>query len=624
MKANVAKNRIFALIAVLVVATSAFCAMLLPTCGVAYATKWGNTDTSELIYYNDGFLDVQGAKAVVDTWDKSKVSSPIVIAIIDTGIDLQHELFDGVLVKNANGDVLGYNTDGANSDGSVDISDHTSKHGSEIAGVVAMLIKEFGLEQYIKIYPIKANNKGENRFNISNLTKALDWSVTQAKADVINMSLGYSKSDYESQSSSLRSAFEVALSKAEQTAVVVAAAGNRRSTNENRNQAFYPASLEGVVSVANEGNDGKIYSTSYYHDTTDICAPGQAIYTSKGFNVTSRYGTADGTSLSAASVSFASALLKMRLIVEGKATQAQTISRMISRLPYPKKVGVSDYTFPALNLKTVVQTSLESGQIDLGYKAPAGISLAHNGTIGTGDYTGLIYMRADSVTPVEFIAKLTPLGAVDPEIENSVEWTVQTIKDADDYTVMDEQSLGTGAMMTFKASMGGDYIVKAKLPYYDLEATQQIHVEFAQYYVGEVRVTLADKANLDVDDAPSHATLYTKETTRFALTGVQYLNPYTETKWFVNGKYVASGATFDFKPSKAGTYYITAQFGDNAKVDFDYKFTAEVKSFILRPLDLSLLIVGCALALGAAIAVTVIAVKKKKHAVLETESEKEE
>lgn len=623
MKANLAKNRIFALIAVLVVATSAFCAMLLPTCGVAYATKWGNTDTSELIYYNDGFLDVQGAKAVVDTWDKSKVTAPIVIAIIDTGIDLQHELFDGVLVKNANGDVLGYNTDGANPDGSVDISDHSSKHGSEIAGVVAMLIKEFGLEQYIKIYPIKANNKGENKFNISNLTKALDWAVTKAKADVINMSLGYSKRDYESQSSSLRGAFEVALSKAEQTAVVVAAAGNRRAINENRNQAFYPASLEGVVSVANEGNDGKIYSTSYYHDTTDICAPGQAIYTSKGFNIASKYGTADGTSLSAASVSFASALLKMRLIVEGKATQAQTISRMISRLPYPKNVVVSDYTFPALNLKTVVQTSLDSGQIDLGYKAPTGISLAHNGTIGTGDYTGLIYMRADSVTPVEFIAKLTPLGAVDPEIENSMEWTVQTIKDADDYTVMDEQSLGTGAIMTFKAPRGGDYIVKAKLPYYDFEATQQIHVEFAQYYVGEVRVTLADKANLDVDDAPSRATLYTKETTRFALTGVQYLNPYTETKWFVNGKYVASGATFDFKPNKAGTYYITAQFGD-AKVDFGYKFTAEVKSFILRPLDLSLLIVGCTLALGAAIAVTVVVVKKKKHAALETESEKEE
>lgn len=623
MKAKEAKNKIIAVIAVLVVAASAFCAMFFPTCGVAYATTWGNTDTSDLVYFNDGFLDVRGAKAVVDTWDKSKVTSPIVIAIIDTGIDLQHELFDGVLVKNSNGDVLGYNTNGANPDGSVDISDHTSKHGSEIAGVIAMLIKEFGLEQYIKIYPIKANNIGENKFNISNLTKALEWAVGEANADVINMSLGYTKKDYESNGSSARSAFEIALSKAEQTAVVVAAAGNRQATNENRNQQFYPASIDGVVSVANEGNDGKIYSTSYYHDTTDICAPGQDIYTSKGFNIASRYGTASGTSLSAASVSFASALLKMRLIVEGKATQAQTISRMISRLPYPKNVSVSTYTIPALNLKTVVQTSLDSGQIDLGYKAPTGISIAHNGTIGTGDYTGLVYMRADSITPVEFIAKLTPLGAVDPEIENSIEWSLQTIKDADDYTVMAEQSLGTGAIMTFVAQRGGDYIVKAKIPYYDFEATQQIHIEFAQYYVGEVRVTLADKANLDVDDAPSRATLYTKETTTFALTGVQYLNPYTETKWFVNGEYVASGNTFDFKPSKAGTYYITAQFGDNAKVDFDYKFTAEVKSFILRPLDLSLLIAGCTLALGAAIAVTIISVKKKKKRTAE-QTEKEE
>ena len=95
---------------------------------------------------------------------------------------------------------------------------------------------------------------------------------------------------------------------------------------------------------------------------------------------------------------------------------------------------------------------------------------------------------------------------------------------------------------------------------------------------------------------------------------MKYLNPDVETKWFVNGEYVASGSTFDFTPKKASVYYITAQYGDNAKVDFEFKFTADVKSFILRPLDLSMLIVGLVLAATVAATAIVIAVRKKNAA----------
>lgn len=140
-----------------------------------------------------------------------------------------------------------------------------------------------------------------------------------------------------------------------------------------------------------------------------------------------------------------------------------------------------------------------------------------------------------------------------------------------------------------------------------------MHVEYGKYYVGEVRVTFADRAGDDVSIAPSSATLYTTETTSFALTGVKYLDPNTETKWYVNGEYAASGATFDFTPEKAGTYYITARFGDNSIVDFQYKFTATVKPFILRPLDLSMLIVGLTIALATIITVVVIVVKRESR-----------
>lgn len=47
-------------------------------------------------------------------------------------------------------------------------------------------------------------------------------------------------------------------------------------------------------------------------------------------------------------------------------------------------------------------------------------------------------------------------------------------------------------------------------------------------------------------------------------------------------------------------------------VDYQYKFTANVKSFVSRPFDLSMLIVGLVIAAAVATTITVIAVRKKK------------
>lgn len=99
MKLTLANKRIIAIIAVLVILASVLSAVLIPASYVACATNWGGKDTANLSYYKDGFLDVQGAKAVVDTWDFSRIDKPIVIAVIDTGIDTAHELLTAYLPK---------------------------------------------------------------------------------------------------------------------------------------------------------------------------------------------------------------------------------------------------------------------------------------------------------------------------------------------------------------------------------------------------------------------------------------------------------------------------------------------------------------------------------------------
>lgn len=614
-------KKTMAIVLLVAILSASVFAMIFSPSSVADAFSWGGKDFESLWYYGADYLDIAAAKDIVAKWDKSKIAKPVVIAVVDTGIDAKHELFAddkngvSVLSKNAKGDILGYNSlSGADSEGNVDISDATSKHGSAVAGSIAMLIREFGLENYIKIYPIKANNQKEDTFKLTSLTGALDWAVNNANADIVNMSLGLTAEDIANLKKDKKlteteeSAFATAVENARRKSVVVAAAGNKKS-DQNANDLFYPAAYPGVVSVMNQYKN-ELYSTSNFGATYTLCAPGYGIWTSKGYQTASTYGTEQGTSMSATFASFATALLKLRCQIEGKDTDSVKLAKTVSAL-LTKTLAKNDLTFRCLDFKSIASGDIDSIKFD--YETPKSVAIRHNGTLGTGDYAGMIYMRADSASPIEFLAQVNPVGKVDPDIENTLEWSVTRIKSADDDTaVSDPTKIGSGTSTVYMPTRGGDFVITAKIPGYAVVQTVQIHVEYGNYYVGEVRVTLANEAQKDVSDAPSSATLYSTETTRFALTGVKYLNPDVETKWYVNGKYVASGETFDFTPKKAGTYYITAKYGDNAPVDYQYKFTANVKSFIARPFDLSMLVVGLVLIVAAVTTVTVISVRKKK------------
>ena len=626
MKGLSCNKTIITLLLVALVLASVF-AVFTPSQTVE-ALIWGGKDSSDLWYYGKDYLDVDSAREVVKTWNLSKVSKPIVIAVIDTGIDAKHDLFAddengvSVLAKNDKGEILGYNSyKGADENGNVDISDASSKHGSAVAGNIAMLIREFGLENCIKIYPIKANTTGatnttgDSTFKLESLSRALDWAVDNAKADVVNMSLGLTGGDIESLIKSKQltqdeaNAFEVAVEKARRNAVVSAAAGNNKKSDQNASDLFYPAAYPGVLSAMNQYKS-ELYSTSNFGSTYTLCAPGFGIYTSKGYQSSkSVYGTEQGTSMSASFVSFAAALLKLRCEIEGRNVDSVTLAQLVEAI-MTKTLKKNDVEYKTLDLNAIVTTDLDG--VKIGYEQPKSIIVKHDGKVGEGDYAGMVYMRADNAYELTLYAQIDPVGKVDPDVENALEWTVQQIASADDDTPVSEAvSIGKGTSVKYTPKRGGDFIVKAKIPGYSATQSVQIHIEYGIYYVGEVRVTLADNAQKDVSEAPSSATIYTRETTRFALTGVKYLNPDVETKWYVNGEYVASGEVFEFTPKKAGTYYITARYGDNAMVDFQYKFTANVKSAVLRPLDLSFLIVGLVAAVAIVVTVTVFAVRKK-------------
>lgn len=595
------KKLTITLLLVALVATSFLCCFA-PS--VAHAYTYGGTDTSSLWYYGEDFLNVASAKQVVSGWDLSEIKEPIVIAVIDTGINAGHELFKNVLLKNADGDILGYNSTTKPTDGNVIIADDSNdSHGTAIAGTIAMLIKEFNLEDYIKIYPIKANKTDStNEFSIESLTKAIEWAST--RADVINMSLGFTSENYKAKSVNERNAFETAIESARRQAVIVGASGNKATSSSANDEGYAPASLPGVIGAMSQTANNTLADKSHYGANYTLCAPGTNIYTAsvKG------YQTVSGTSQASAITSFASALLKLRLEVEGKTNDAIALANIISNIS-KKTISHGESKYGALDLAEIVSIQTDSL---VNYVKPTDIELMFSGATGTGDYANSIYMRADDVKELALIARVLPIAQTDPDLEQGIEWYIYKVSDEGEQ-VGEQTLIGKGASINYTPTKGGQYEIVAKHPSYDITSKpQSLYVEFGNYYVGEVRVTLLQNAGEDVNSAPSRKVLYTHEKTSFALTGVKYLDDSVETKWFVNGEYVSSGSVFDFKPTKSGTYYITAQYGNQAEVDFQFKFTAEVKSVIAKPLYLSLLIVGCVLVIGGTVTAIAVVNHKKK------------
>ncbi|MBR4801093.1 MAG: S8/S53 family peptidase [Clostridia bacterium] len=642
-----AKNLSIVLVAIIVAAVFA-----LPFCqaDVAYAQSFGGVEYNTLWYYDELNLDL--AKQVIAGWDLSKVKEPIVIACIDTGINTAHELFDGVIATDKDGG-NGYNV----AKNSTNIADELDYHGTRVAGVMAMLIKELGLQDYIKIYPIKTNEvknvDGKQRatFSSANVTKAIDLAVgDKVKASVINMSFASSGEDWNT-TESLQTAYQNAV----KTTVLVAASGNGDGRNvttgiDSARTPFYPAASEYVLGVMGYNDEDKIYSSSNYGDKYDIAVPEREIRTAGNSNP--NYTTFNGTSAGAPFVSVAAALLKLRYIVEGKFSVANGVQN-------PTGLGFSSM-LSILNSKQVTKGDDKFGTLDIGlvltqdfgeagnYHSPTAIVVTHDGEYGTGTYEHTIFQYADAISNVTFTAKVYPLAKTNPALDETIEWYIKDVSNAvepENENSDDEQAAqkteeeiiqetygklsGNGTTFTFTAPHGGDFEIRALLRYGNkyLNAMYSVHVEYLPYYPGEVRVTLDGDQADGVDDAPASCEIYANKTVLLGLTGIEYVDQTVQIKWYVNGEEVKvngetySGTTFNFAPKKAGTYVISAKYGDRAVIKGEYTFTVTAKSVMTNPTNIALVAVAGAMVLGGATAAVLLMLKKKKAVPVEQPQE---
>lgn len=277
-------------------------------------------------------------------------NNPVLVAVIDTGINASHELFDGVLCDEG----LWYNAI-ENERGRDYINDNCYNgnligHGTHVAGIVAQEIKKYGLEDYIKILPVKAgDSKGSFKdVAVVNAISYVGNLATQDKTIVINMSL---TSYYWGKNSDV----DVAVQSAVREGVIVcAAAGNDRKNSASSGYSLgSPACLENVIGVMNYGEGLIPAPKSNYGTAYDIAAPGQEIISAAKSGATEPYCTKDGTSMATPFVSFAAAVLEIRF-----SRKSATVYDVMTSTPAVATGTVSYgngvYTAKKLNLSAFV------------------------------------------------------------------------------------------------------------------------------------------------------------------------------------------------------------------------------------------------------------------------------
>lgn len=188
-------------------------------------------------------------------WEETTGLDDVIIAIVDTGVDLQHPDLINKLYSD------GY--DFVNDDEEAD-DDHG--HGTHVAGIAAAETDNnegiAGVAWNCKILPVKVmDTEGEGYY--SWMISGIDYAVQQG-ADVINLSLG---GDVDS--ANLKSIIEAAF---ENDVVVVASAGN------DNNPVLFPAAYdEYCLAVAASDFDDLRPEWSNFGPEVDVAAPGVRI-----------------------------------------------------------------------------------------------------------------------------------------------------------------------------------------------------------------------------------------------------------------------------------------------------------------------------------------------------------
>lgn len=292
-----------------------------------FSKQWALKNNGQVILKDISDLErirVQGIAGSDIHWaNTSDMVTPkkdLIVAVLDSGVDIDHPDLKGRIWYNEN---LCTNAPNAKNlpcngfnflDGNTDVSDDVG-HGTHVAGVIAANRNNIGVagaaDPRIKIMPVKVLNSKVNGFVYNGklitdvIADAMIFAIKNG-AEVINLSLGWPKLI---DTPKVRQAFQLAEDK---NVIVIAASGNN-----SKDLPTFPCAYESVICVGAIDNRGELSDFSNFGSKVDIVAPGEYIVSTIPRNLESRvlrianYDVKRGSSQAAPFVTAAVATLKL-------------------------------------------------------------------------------------------------------------------------------------------------------------------------------------------------------------------------------------------------------------------------------------------------------------------------
>ncbi|PIT87508.1 MAG: hypothetical protein COU31_02410 [Candidatus Magasanikbacteria bacterium CG10_big_fil_rev_8_21_14_0_10_40_10] len=448
------------------------------------------------------FYDQIGASYA---WNYSLGSQEVVVAVIDIGVDIDHEDLKGNIWRNIdeipdnkidddnNGyidDIDGWNFVEDNNDPRVpDLNlffsseQSTANHGTVAAGLIGARgnnsLAGAGLNWQVRIMPIRAiGNNGSGSFG--NMAKAVDYAVDNG-ADIINISVVGEYEDERLYDSLIR---------AKQKGVLTVAAAGNEGVNFKGHLDYNPAYpicyddktkygvTLGVASV--DKNDG-LSAFSSYGSCVDLTAPGEKIKSiiyynpAKGFKENFSATGFNGTSFATPLVSGVAALYK-------SLAPGATVEQMTEAI-----VQDSD---SILYLNSAYEDLIGQGRLNAGRVAQAASA---DKTWLKNSFADLYYQQGNEIYRYNTIEKkeelvvrmqfinLIDLAVLDINDDNQIE-LIMLIKQGDFYFVRVIDQQGRLARN------------------FNIESGPKLNIE----YTAIKAVRLADKINIVVEKKQDH------------------------------------------------------------------------------------------------------------------------
>ena len=445
-------------------------------------------------------------------WDVTTGSAEVKIAVIDTGFYRSHEDLSNTTVVNGFDVLTGIEYVGSDEVG----------HGTMVTSVIAATTNNAtgiaGACWNATIVPYKVAYD-DGTIDSANAIYAIKMAV-QAGCDVINMSFG---------------AYE--FSKAEQAAIdaavksgciVVAAAGNEGSSSDiKKGMLCYPASADGVISVASISSNNKRSYFSQYNTKVDVCAPGQDVIVASAED-SDAYAIASGTSFSSPYVAAVAALARSQddtitsayfeQLIKETSTDLGTASKdkyygwglinaekIVKRAVYPIVCGVDNNSF---------YDSARTITFNKGTATLNGVSFKNGSTVSNfGQYTLVVTDEYANTTTVQFTVKdmVPPVITIAPYTttptnqsitvnasvnEGTLNVTSHTFTENGSFTFIATDEAGNQTPVTVTITnifrfTTGDVTIDGNVDVLDL-------LKLKKYLLGQVTLTQSDTLAADV------------------------------------------------------------------------------------------------------------------------------